>query len=48
MIGLDANDAILTSAKEGIGIDEVLEAIVHRIPPPKVPATSRSARADFR
>jgi GTP-binding protein LepA len=33
-IGLDASDAILASAKEGIGTDEVLEAIVHRIPPP--------------
>jgi GTP-binding protein LepA len=36
IIGLSAADAILTSAKEGIGIDEVLEAIVTRIPPPKV------------
>jgi GTP-binding protein LepA len=35
VIGLDASDAILTSAKEGIGIDDVLEAIVARIPPPK-------------
>ena len=33
-IGLDASDAILASAKEGIGTDEILEAIVHRIPPP--------------
>ncbi len=35
IIGLPAHDAILTSAKSGIGIDEVLEAIVTRIPPPK-------------
>jgi GTP-binding protein LepA len=35
VIGLDASDAVLTSAKSGIGIDEVLEAIVSRIPPPK-------------
>jgi GTP-binding protein LepA len=34
-IGLDASDAILASAKEGIGTDEILEAIVHRIPPPR-------------
>jgi GTP-binding protein LepA len=34
VIGLSAADAILTSAKEGIGIDEVLQAIVHRFPPP--------------
>ena len=35
IIGLDASQAVLTSAKSGIGIDEVLEAIVTRIPPPK-------------
>jgi GTP-binding protein LepA len=35
IIGLDASDAVLTSAKSGIGIDEVLESIVTRIPPPK-------------
>ncbi|MFA5963244.1 MAG: translation elongation factor 4 [Sphingomonas sp.] len=35
VIGLDASNAVLTSAKAGIGIDEVLEAIVTRIPPPK-------------
>jgi len=35
IIGLDASDAVLTSAKSGIGIAEVLEAVVTRIPPPK-------------
>ncbi|HTI65912.1 MAG TPA: translation elongation factor 4 [Caulobacteraceae bacterium] len=35
VIGLDASDAILCSAKSGIGIAEVLEAIVTRLPPPK-------------
>jgi GTP-binding protein LepA len=35
IIGLDASGAVLASAKSGIGIVEVLEAIVQRIPPPK-------------
>ena len=34
-IGLDASEAILTSAKTGVGIEEILDAIVERIPPPK-------------
>ena len=35
MIGLDASDAILISAKTGDGVPDVLEAIVHRLPAPK-------------
>uniref|UniRef100_A0A1J3H5C9 Translation factor GUF1 homolog, chloroplastic n=1 Tax=Noccaea caerulescens TaxID=107243 RepID=A0A1J3H5C9_NOCCA len=35
VIGLDCSKAILCSAKEGIGITEILDAIVQRIPPPK-------------
>ncbi|NBW76316.1 MAG: elongation factor 4 [Sphingomonadaceae bacterium] len=35
VIGLDASQAVLTSAKSGIGIEDVLEAVVTRIPPPK-------------
>lgn len=35
IIGLPADDAVLTSAKSGIGIEEVLEAVIARIPPPK-------------
>src|ERR1700731_3761924 len=34
IVGLDASNAVLTSAKEGIGIDEVLEAVVTRIGAP--------------
>jgi GTP-binding protein LepA len=35
VIGLDASDSVLASAKTGLGIHEVLEAIVHRLPAPK-------------
>src|ERR687897_2859052 len=35
VIGLDASHALEISAKTGLGVDEVLEAIVHRLPPPK-------------
>jgi len=35
VIGIDASEALEISAKSGLGIPEVLEAIVHRLPPPK-------------
>jgi len=34
-VAIDASDAIICSAKAGIGIDEILEAVVERVPPPK-------------
>ncbi|MFN4141795.1 translation elongation factor 4 [Aestuariivirga sp.] len=35
VIGIDASDAIAISAKTGVGVSDVLEAIVNRLPPPK-------------
>ncbi len=35
VIGLDASDAVAASAKEGIGIEDILEQIVKKVPPPK-------------
>ena len=35
VIGIDASGAVPASAKEGIGITEILEAVVKRVPPPK-------------
>ncbi|AZW17948.1 translation elongation factor 4 [Bordetella hinzii] len=35
VIGIDATDAVLASAKTGMGIDEILEMVVARVPPPK-------------
>src|SRR5260221_12310707 len=47
IIGLDASDAILTSAKEGVGIEEGLEAIVKRMPSPKPTAETAAPRHSF-
>jgi GTP-binding protein LepA len=35
VIGIDAHDAVLASAKTGQGIDEILERIIERVPPPR-------------
>jgi len=35
LIGLPAKDALLVSAKSGLGVKDVLEAVVHLVPPPK-------------
>src|SRR4051794_37504770 len=35
VIGIDASQAVPISAKTGLNVEEVLEAIVHRLPPPK-------------
>ena len=35
VIGIDSSEALLVSAKSGIGIEDTLEAIVHRLPAPK-------------
>ena len=39
-LGLDASEAILVSAKTGQGVDELLEAIVQKLPPPKGDASA--------
>jgi GTP-binding protein LepA len=41
IIGLDTADAVVASAKEGIGIQEILESIVRKVPPPKGDAQAR-------
>ena len=41
ILAIPADDAILASAKEGIGIEEILEAVIQRIPPPKPTANGR-------
>lgn len=36
VVGIDASNAILCSAKEGIGIEEILQSVVEYVPPPKI------------
>ncbi len=43
VIGIDASEAILVSAKTGVGIHETLEAVVHKLPAPK-----GNSQADFK
>jgi len=45
VIGVDASGAICISAKTGLGVDQVLEAIVNKIPPPSKGATEAPLRA---
>lgn len=40
VIGLDASDALMVSAKTGLGVPDVLEALVHRLPAPKGDASA--------
>ena len=40
IIGLDATDALMISAKTGLGVDDVLEAVVERLPPPQGEASA--------
>jgi len=35
VVGLPASEVIFASAKDGAGVDDILEAVVHRIPPPR-------------
>ena len=48
VIGLDASDAVLASAKHGIGIKEILEAVVQRVPRAEGRSRRAAARADLR
>ncbi len=40
LIGCDPDEILLTSAKQGTGVDALLESVVHRIPPPRGDATA--------
>ena len=44
-IGLDCSEAVQASAKPGIGITEILEEIIEKVPPPQVPEPDANLRA---
>ncbi len=48
IIGIDATDAVRASAKNGIGIDDILEAVIAKIPPPNGDPRCAVDRADHR
>ena len=48
IIGIPAHDALRASAKTGEGIDDILEAVIARIPPPKGDRGRAAAGADHR
>ena len=44
VIGLDASDAVLCSAKTGQGVEDILEALIQKVPPPQGDPTARCRR----
>ncbi len=48
VIGIDATDAIACSAKTGLGIDDILEALIAKVPPPQGRPGRAAAGADHR